>query len=195
MIPSDYCSDCSKPLAKNPRRKGTRCQPCTAKQMVKCPARGEKIREAMRAHWADDAFRNRQQELMRAGIKAAEARPEYRESKRAQGRRVGSLGRGQNRFPAGSPERKAAGRKNAETKLKWCPPGYRSEYQQLRDKIGNARDARAATLNMIQKDARMMARGLLGQREFMRVREALRYLAGLMDVPGEGRGGRLQDCA
>lgn len=158
------CTDCGRALAHNPKRKGTRCQPCAARALAASPEKRQKASEAMRRRFDDPAFRARQVRSMRAGLqRAMQDDPTIRERMREHGRRVGALNKGNLTRPAGSPERQKAARAQSEFYLGWCPLEYRDGYRRLVKSYGiKAADARRMTEELIAADtARYHATGEL----------------------------------
>ncbi len=173
------CSDCPKALAPNPRRKGSRCRPCLARHNARSPAKQEKCREKMKLRLADPVFaavhRERTSEGRRRKLRED---PAFAAACRDTGQRLGRSGLGHDARPAGSESRLEAGRKRRETLIAWCPPSYRSLYRELKAKQGvRSADARAMVLAQIAEDQNRLQRQVLPQAEFVRVREAARYLA------------------
>jgi hypothetical protein len=163
---TNTCTDCTKPLKPNPRRKGTRCQPCATRAMATDPAKREKCRVAMKKRLADPVERAKLSERCKRGWAAKFARdPEARARLIETGRRVGSLNKGHSLTPAGSPARIAAARKQSEFYMAWCPVEYRDDYHRLVRTYGvRAADARQMIEQQIAVDlGRYVATGQLQQ--------------------------------
>jgi hypothetical protein len=161
------CSDCDAELKPNPRRLGTRCRRCNARQMATSPEKRAKCRATMKRLFEDPMYRARHRQRTLEGNRRAMEKPEVAALRREQGRRVGLLRLGASRLPAGSPPRVQAGRKRTETVLAWCPLEYRDEYRRLRcSKLIRAPEARRMIEAMIARDvARYAATGRLPQSE------------------------------
>lgn len=174
MSPAQTCSDCPTILTPNPRRKGTRCRPCTCRANARSDHARAAVSTAIRRHWSDPDAHAKHREGISSSIRSKMASdPSYRAHRREHGRRLIEA------FPpapAGSTVRRMAGDKCSATKLDWCPPDYRAEYRRIREVLGKAALAKAAIIEMIHKQARDMERGLLPQDDFMKVRAALRWL-------------------
>lgn len=158
------CTDCGRALAHNPRRKGTRCQPCAARAFATSPEKRQKASEAMRRRFDDPAFRARQVRSMCAGLqRALNDDPTMRERLREHGRRIGADNKGNIIRPAGSLQRQKAARAQLEFYLSWCPLEYRDDYRRLVKSYGiKAAEARRMTEELIAADtARYHATGEL----------------------------------
>lgn len=174
------CSECGKPLpqSKRPeRRKGTRCRPCIAASVSRMPGVAEKKSQTQRKKFEDPQYLALHSARIKAGIRKSMERPERLEQMRERGRLVGTEHLGFRRFGPGSPERIAAAKKSAETKMAWCPHGYRADYRATLKILGDAAAAREVTLNQIRADIVRLSKGLVPLSDFVRVRDAARYLA------------------
>ena len=160
------CTDCGKALGHNPRRKGTRCQPCSSRAIATDPAKREKCRMAMIQRLADPQERAKLSERCKRGWKAKFARdPEARARLVETGRRVGKLNTGNSLTPAGSPARIAAAAKQSEFYMGWCPIEYWDDYRRLVKTYGiRAADAKRMIEDQIASDLnRYVATGTLPQ--------------------------------
>lgn len=152
MTGGPVCSTCAVPLADNPRRKGTMCRSCTARAMATSDAHRQKAAAAMRRRWLTDGAHLAQ--AVRDGLRAKLASDEGFRARRldhcrANGLKVVHL----LNTPAGSPTRRIAAMRMANTKLSWCPIEYRDEYRRLRINGGfRARDARRIIEQQIERD-------------------------------------------
>lgn len=158
---TDVCSEpgCDRPLAKNPRRKGTRCQRCAASAMSKSPEKRAKCAETMRARFEDPAYRELHRKRTAEGQRRAMAEnPALVELRREQGRRVGKVWGGAG-GPPGSESRQKAARKQSEFYMGWCPIEYRPEYRRLIRNVGiRAAAARRMIEEQIELDLGKYAR-------------------------------------
>ncbi len=150
---SAVCSEpgCGAVLARNPRRKGTRCQRCAARTRVRSAEELAATGAKIRARYAEPGALTAHRARCRAAQIAAQARdPELLARRREQGRRNGRLhgNKGQ------TPERNAKiSRTQTERYLGWCPLEYRDEYRRLVRNAGlKAADARAAIEVQIEAD-------------------------------------------
>ncbi|MFA5989703.1 MAG: hypothetical protein WC803_08870 [Sphingomonas sp.] len=124
MTPALICSDCRKPLKPNPRRKGTRCKPCSARAIATSPAHREAASRAMSRRWANPNEAFALGRAISAGIG-----PEERERRRARGMICCNA----RAAAAGTEARLKAGRSLSRTRLGWLPMYYRDEYFNLRN--------------------------------------------------------------
>lgn len=163
--PALACSDCGVPLKPNPRRKGTRCKPCSARAMATSAEKREKCRVAMKRHFAEPGFYQQHCQRIGQGIRAALKDPERLEDLRERGRRCGLLRLGMSRHGAGSEPRVRAGQRRSATVLAWCPIEYRDAYLHLvRSKLVRAPEARRIIEDQIAADLeRYMRTGVLPQ--------------------------------
>lgn len=165
------CSDCAQPLKPNPRRLGTRCKQCNARNMARSPDKREKCRIAMKRRFDEPGYKQQHVARCTAGTREALKRPEFLAMRQEQGRRVGLSRTGQSANKAGHPSRIAAGKKRSETVMAWCPLEYRAEYRRLiRTKLIRAPEARRMVEDMIQHDLdRYAATGVLPQAQRLAV--------------------------
>lgn len=138
------CSDCGRELPHNPRRKGTRCKPCTARAVAKSPEHRAAVSKAMARRWADPNEARRLATAVSAGIT-----PEERERRRQRGRICCNC----RAAAAGSEARIRAGRTLSQTRLGWLPIEYRPDYDFLRRTYKmSAADARRMIEDQIARD-------------------------------------------
>ncbi len=156
MTPAPICSDCGTPLKPNPRRKGTRCKPCTARAIATSPAHREAVSRAMSRRWANPNEAYALGRAISAGIG-----PEERERRRARG----TICCNARAAAAGTEARLKAGRTLSRTRLGWLPPEYRDDYFHLRRNFKyRAREARRIIEDQIARDLdRYAATGVLPQ--------------------------------
>jgi hypothetical protein len=160
----DFCEDCSSRLAHNPRRKGNRCQPCSARhrQSNLSPAQRAEVADRCRKAWTQPGFREAARASMsRAHLEAHARDPELLERRRAWCRSIQPLS-----VAAESPDRSAKiSRARIEAAYGWCPLEYRDEYRRLtRECRLTAGEARAAIEQQVEADLRAFAKsGVLPQ--------------------------------
>lgn len=174
------CSVCGRPFppSKRPsRRKGTRCRPCIGASIATMPGVAERKSASMKQRFADPSHLEKHAARIKAGIHASMQNPERLEQMRQRGKELGKLKNGFNSYPPGHPDRIAAARKSAETKLAWCPPDYRADYRKLLGMGFSAAEARPMIINQIKADASRAAREMTGVSAFAKARGAMRYLA------------------
>ena len=164
IAPGTPCDSCGEPLKQIKQRKTLTCRTCHARRMS--PGNLPKLAAAREERWADP------NERARSGVIASENRrrrmaedPAFAARLRENCRAMGVGGNGFNRFPKGSPERMAAGRRARATKLAWCPMEYRDEYQRLMSAYGyRAPEARAMIEEQVERDRQAyLATGQLQQ--------------------------------
>ena len=150
------CSDCSSPLADNPRRKGTRCRGCNSRhrQSSLSPAERAAIGERCRAAWDRPGHRERMSSVLSAGQRKRLADPVERARVQEICRRAQATNR-----PRSAEARAKISAAKTEMYLGWCPVDYRPLYRSLaRTSRLGAAAARAAVLEQIEVDlARMDA--------------------------------------
>lgn len=117
--------------------RATQCRACRRRDFNSDPARRAAASATMKRRWQDPAYHEKQGAL----IRAYETTPQHHATMLENGRRWGT----QNiAAPAGSAQRRKAGRTTSATRLAWCPPDRRDEYRALRKKKGmRAHEARA----------------------------------------------------
>lgn len=156
MTAGATCSDCGRDLPHNPRRKGTRCKPCSARAVATSPGHREAVSRAMSRRWADPNEAFRLGKAISAGIG-----PEERQRRRERG----SICCNARAAAAGTEARLKAGRSLSRTRLGWLPPEYRDDYFHLRSNFKyRAAEARRIIEAQIERDLeRYVATGELPQ--------------------------------
>ncbi len=168
------CSDCGAALKPCPRRKGTRCKPCTARATATDPAVKAKMSAGTTRRWAQPGERAKHSALLKARFAA---HPEWIERARRLGNEHNNLARFAKPFPAGHPSRISAGRKRTERLLGWCPPGYREAYRHMTNIDGlRAPEARRIIEGQIAADVKALNAGTLPVAQFLTVRAAARWI-------------------
>lgn len=157
---TEVCSDCPKPLARNPRRKGTRCVACAARhrQSNLSDAQRRAIADRCRAVWNRPGYR---QHMAWAGSEGQRRRlqdPEECARVQANCRRAQAM-----RGPPSAETRAKISRAKTEQFLGWCPLEYRGEYRALvSSKKLPAAEARALIEAQITADLKSyVATGIL----------------------------------
>lgn len=150
------CSDCGTSLKPNPRRKGTRCQSCTARAIAMSPAHREAVSRSMARRWRNPDEAAALSRAISAGIG-----PEERERRRERGKICCNC----RAAAAGTEARLKAGRSLSWRRLGWLPLEYRDEYFGLRRNFKfRAAEARRIIEEQIARDlARYAATGVLPQ--------------------------------
>ena len=157
-----HCSDCGAQLPHNPRRKGTRCKPCSARAVATSPAHREALSRAMSRRWADPNEAYRLGRAISAGIGHEE---------RERRRKRGVICCNARAAAAGTEARRKAGQSLSRTRLGWLPPEYREDYFHLRrnHKL-RAPEARRIIEHQIARDLdRYAATGVLPQAARLKV--------------------------
>lgn len=147
------CSDCPTMLPHNPRRKGTRCKPCSARHVAKSPEHRKAASKAMSRRWKNPIERRALAQSISDGC----MKPEIREERRERGKRQRNV----KPAPAGSEARQRGGRSLSKTRLGWLPEPYREEYFNLRtNHKAPAAEARRIIEGQMEADLdRFAARG------------------------------------
>lgn len=124
----------------------THCRRCSILRVASDPSLEAKRVEKLRAKHDDPQFAAEHRARLRASIARLSMDPAFIESRRRNGQRLqlDFLSRPDVVARNRSPEvRKAAGRKTSDTRLAWCPPHLRADYQVLiRSKLLTAAEAR-----------------------------------------------------
>lgn len=139
------CSDCGRALPHNPRRKGTRCRPCTARAIAISPEHRAACSRAMSRRWGNPNDAAVLSRAISAGIS-----PEERARRAARGRICCNA----RAAAAGSEARRRAAFSLSQTRMGWCPVEYRDDYRRLRANGGfRAPEARRIIEQQIARDA------------------------------------------
>lgn len=147
---------CEAILKPNPRRKGTMCQPCSARHRVRSPEELERCRAAVMRYYSDPLSRQRHAQAVSDGWKRAlAAKPELREAMANRGRRARSFQSG----VLSSETRQKMSRSAHSRQLDWCPIEYRPLYRELVSRSGNsAAEARRMVEDQIAVDLKRFQR-------------------------------------
>lgn len=150
------CSDCGAVLKPNPRRKGTRCKPCSARSIATSAEHRKAVSRAMARRWADPNQAFALARAISAGISEEE-----RERRRQRGRICCNA----RAAAAGSEARARAAIALSRARLGWLPPEYRDDYFHLRRTFKfRAAEARQIIERQIDRDLdRYLATGVLPQ--------------------------------
>lgn len=155
-VPDLACSDCGAALKPNPRRKGTRCKPCSARAIATSAEHRKAVSRAMARRWADPNQAFALARAISAGISEEE-----RERRRQRGRICCNA----RAAAAGSEARARASIALSRARLGWLPPEYRADYFHLRRSLKyRAAEARQIIEQQIDRDLdRYLASGVLPQ--------------------------------
>ncbi len=153
---SAVCSDCAKPLAVNPRRKGTRCVACAARHRQSNLSAGERAAIAARcsAAWNVPGYRERVAASASEGQRRRMSDPAELAKVQANCRRAQSMRTGQS-----AESRRKISRATTEQYLGWCPVAYRPLYRSLvKSNKLRAAEAREAVFESMRVDLRRLER-------------------------------------
>lgn len=153
------CKGCGQTFPCQRLPKSGYCRPCYRADPSGClPDLSARLSVAVKTHLADPENREAHRVRTRQGrIDRIQRDPAFREQVRQQGKRVGALGLGHCREPAGSPARKAQGKTLTQTRLGDIPVEYRDDYRRIAKEHG-AEYARHIIAEQVDVDAQRFAR-------------------------------------